>query len=160
MARDTAVAPKERVNIVYRPAISEGSEDVELPLKLVVMGDFSGNRNENVLEERPVINVNKTNFDDVLHAHDVNLEFVVANTLSQEEGSELSVQLSIKSIQDFEPAQIAVQVPELAKLMELRRALTALKGPMGNVPAFRKVLQKVIADDDARNRLEEELKAR
>jgi type VI secretion system protein ImpB len=41
--------------------------------------------------------------------------------------------------------------------MELRNALTALKGPLGNVPAFRKKIQALLEDKEARARLLEEL---
>ncbi|TFG58762.1 MAG: type VI secretion system contractile sheath small subunit, partial [Deltaproteobacteria bacterium] len=33
MAKEGTVAPKERVNIVYRPALGDAKEEVELPLK-------------------------------------------------------------------------------------------------------------------------------
>ena len=39
----------------------------------------------------------------------------------------------------------------------LREALIALKGPMGNVPAFRKHLQNLLTDETARQRLASEL---
>ncbi|MNR55024.1 hypothetical protein D3C85_1753200 [compost metagenome] len=48
-------------------------------------------------------------------------------------------------------------MPELNKLLELREALVALKGPLGNVPAFRKQLQTLLADDKARVALAKEL---
>ncbi len=41
MATDGSVAPKERVNIVYRPATGDAQAEVELPLKLLVMGDYT-----------------------------------------------------------------------------------------------------------------------
>eukprot|EP01042_Synura_sphagnicola_P018086 gene18086-22865_t len=50
-----------------------------------------------------------------------------------------------------------VVTPELRKLMELREALVAMKGPLGNVPAFRKAIQGVLEDDAAREKLLREL---
>ena len=41
MAKDGSVAPKERINITFKPAVGGAQEDVELPLKLLVLGDFS-----------------------------------------------------------------------------------------------------------------------
>jgi type VI secretion system protein ImpB len=41
--------------------------------------------------------------------------------------------------------------------MELRNALTALKSPLGNKPEFRKKLQSLLDDKDARAKLMEEL---
>ena len=49
------------------------------------------------------------------------------------------------------------QIPELGKLMELRDALKALKGPLGNVPAFRKKLQELVTDTSIREKLLKEL---
>ena len=42
MAKEGSVAPRERVNIVYRPATGDAQEEVELPLKFLVMSDFTG----------------------------------------------------------------------------------------------------------------------
>ena len=50
-------------------------------------------------------------------------------------------------------------MPELNKLLELREALVALKGPLGNVPAFRKAIQGVLDDEAAREKLLAELTA-
>ncbi|MCY1309615.1 hypothetical protein D3C86_2171640 [compost metagenome] len=41
--------------------------------------------------------------------------------------------------------------------MELRDALVALKGPLGNAPAFRHAIESVLADDDSRERVLSEL---
>jgi type VI secretion system protein ImpB len=48
-------------------------------------------------------------------------------------------------------------VPELKKLLELRQAITALKGPLGNIPAFKKKISSLLADDKAREKLVNEL---
>ena len=58
---------------------------------------------------------------------------------------------------DFEPDQIIKQVPELAKLLELREALKALKNPLSNVPDFRKKIQQLVTDPDQRAALMKEL---
>ncbi len=42
MAKDASVAPKERVNIVYKSAMGNQEKTVELPLKQLVLGTFSG----------------------------------------------------------------------------------------------------------------------
>ena len=63
----------------------------------------------------------------------------------------------LTSMADFSPDNIAKQVPQLNKLLELREALIALKGPMGNIPAFRNKLQELIVDSNAREALDKEL---
>ena len=41
MSKEGSVAPKERVNITYKPAIGNAKEEVELPLKLLMLGDYT-----------------------------------------------------------------------------------------------------------------------
>lgn len=52
MAQEGSVAPKERVNIVYRPATGDAKEDVELPLKLLAVGDFTLKETNTPVENR------------------------------------------------------------------------------------------------------------
>jgi type VI secretion system protein ImpB len=157
MAKEGSVAPKERVNIVYRPAIGDAQEEVELPLKILVVGDFTQRRDERAVEDRPAINIDKDNFNDVLNAQKLELNLTVPNKLSGDPGEEMSVDLNFESLKDFGPEALAAKVPELKKLLELRKALTSLKGPLSNVPEFRKKIQGLVDDDGAREQLLKEL---
>lgn len=157
MAKEASVAPKERVNIVYRPATGDAKEEVELPLRILVMGDFTQSPDDRMLEEREPVNIDKDNFNEVLKEQKIGLNLTVPNKISGEPDDELSVNLNFESIKDFEPEAIARKTPELSKLMELREALTALKGPLSNVPAFRKKLQELVKDEAAREQLLKEL---
>lgn len=157
MAKEGSVAPKERVNIVYRPATGDAKEEIELPLKVLVMGDFTLQKDARSVEDRQPVNIDKDNFNDVLGAHNVRLETVVDNKLSDEPDAQMSVNLDFKKMKDFEPDTIIQKVPELKKLLELRDALKALKGPLGNIPEFRKKVQDIVKDDEVKARLLKEL---
>ena len=151
-----SVAPKERVNIVYKSNTGDQSEDVELPLKLLMLGDYTGKSSDVTVEDRTPMNINKDNFDDVMGSMDLSLDMTVADTLS-EDNEEMPVHLDIKSMKDLSPESVASQVPELNAMLEMRRALLALKGPLGNVPAFRKTIQKILNEDDSRDQIMKEL---
>ena len=159
MAGEGSVAPKERVNITYRPATGDAKEEVELPLKVLVMGDFTFRQDDTPLEERKPIDIDKDNFNDVMKAQNLALNFSVPAKISEKEDEEaqLNVKLDIKSLKDFEPDSVVKKVPELRKLIELREALKALKGPLGNVPEFRKRIQGLIQDVETREKLLKEL---
>jgi len=157
MAKEGSVAPKERVNIVYRPATGDAKEEIELPLKVLVMGDFTLQKDSRSVEDRQPINIDKDNFNDVLGAQNVRLETVVETKLSDEPDAQMSINLDFKKMKDFEPDTIIQKIPELKKLMELRDALKALKGPLGNIPEFRKKIQDIVKDEEVKARLLKEL---
>jgi len=157
MAKEGSVAPKERVNIVYKPATGDAKEEVELPLKVLVMGDFTLRDDETPVENRKTINVDKDNMDDVLKAQNVRLTTNVKSTVSDDPDAQLTVDLDFQSMKDFDPDAIVEKVPELKKLIDLRDALKALKGPLGNVPKFRKKIQELVQDEGTRDRLLKEL---
>ena len=157
MAKEGSVAPKERINIVYKPATGDAKEEVELPLKLLLIGDYTMREDGRALDERKPVNIDKDNFNEVMRKHDLSLDINTANRLSNEENEELAVNLKFSELKDFSPEAVVRQVPELNKLLELREALTALKGPLGNVPAFRKMIEAALADDESREKLLKEL---
>jgi type VI secretion system protein ImpB len=157
MGKESSVAPKERVNITYKPATGDAQEEVELPLRILMAGDYTGKRDDTPLEERKPISVDKDNFSEVMAEQNLSLDMNVADKLSGNENDEMSVRLKFKNLKDFTPEGVAEQVPELRQLMQLRNALTALKGPLGNIPKFRKKIQEMLGDDAARERLMKEL---
>jgi len=157
MAKEASVAPKERVNIVYRPATGEAKEEVELPLKVLVMGDFTQCPDDRPLENREPINVDKDNFNEVLKAQNLSLQLNVPNRISGKPDEEMKVKLQFSSIKDFQPEAVTEQVPELKRLMELRNALLALGGPLTNIPEFRKKVSELVKDEAARKQLLKEL---
>src|SRR5262245_35362480 len=158
MAKESSVAPKERVNIRYKPATGDAKEEVELPLKMVVLGDYTQRADDTPVEDRALVNVNKDNFNEVMKGHNLSLDIATDNKLSDEpDAGKLSVSLTFDSLNAFTPDSIVRKTPELNKLLELREALMALKGPLGNVPPFRKAIQGVLGDDAAREKLLAEL---
>lgn len=155
--KDQSVAPKERVNITYKAQVGDAQEETELPLKILMVGDYTGRTDDTPVEERRPISVDKENFNEVMAKQDLKATVSVPDRLSGEKDASLTVQLAFKGLNDFTPEGLVEQVPELKKLLELRQALTALKGPLGNIPAFRKKMQSLLGDDKARQQLMQEL---
>ena len=157
MASEGSVAPKERVNITYKPATGDAQAEVELPLKVLILGDFSQQTDERPVEERDAINVDKDNYTDVLKAQKLSLDMSVPNKLIADSEDNMAVSLKFDSLRDFEPDAIVENVPELKEILDLRNALKALKGPLGNAPDFRKKLQALVQDEETRAKLLKEL---
>lgn len=157
MSKEGSVAPKERINIKYVPATGDQQSEIELPLKTLVIGDFKGHGEETPIEERQAVSIDKNTFESVMRDSNLKLEAAVPNKLSEEPDATMPVSLSFASMKDFTPDAVAEQVPELKKLVELREALVALKGPLGNIPAFRERLQDLISSQESRDKLLAEL---
>ncbi|TLD80007.1 type VI secretion system contractile sheath small subunit [Helicobacter sp. MIT 11-5569] len=154
---DGSSSPKERINITYKAKTNGQNSEIELPLKLMVLSNLTGSNSEQPIEEREVLQINKLNFNQVMEKLNINTSFNVKNTLNNE-AEELEVNLNIASIKDFSPDNIAQQVPELKKLLQLREALMALKGPMGNIPNFRKAVLEALKNKETREKLLLEIK--
>lgn len=153
MPQEGSIAPKERINIVYRLA-GDGKEEIELPHKTLVLDNFLGRKDPRPLSERETINVDKNNFKAVMAEQKLGLDIAVPNKLSEDEDAgDLAVSLKFDGLSDFSPEGLVQQVPELKKLMDLREALTALKSPLGNVAAFRSALKAIMTDEVAKARL-------
>jgi type VI secretion system protein ImpB len=155
--KDQSVAPKERVNIVYKSQTGDASEETELPLKVLMVGDYTGKPDDRPMEERKPINIDKENFNEVMAKQELGVAVQVPNKLSDEKDATLNLDLKFRKLDDFSPEGVVNQVPELKTLLDLRSALTALKGPLGNIPAFRKKIQAMLGDDESRKKLMKEL---
>ncbi|MGO1077492.1 type VI secretion system contractile sheath small subunit [Inquilinus sp. CA228] len=160
MAKEASVAPKERVNIRYKPATGDAREEVELPHKLLVIGDFTQRADETPLGERKRADINKDNFNDVMRSQNLTLDLKVKNRLDPDaDAGDLALSLRVGTLKDLEPEAVAAQVPEMQKLLELRTALVSLKGPLGNLPNFRKTIERILADESLRQQVMAEIEA-
>ena len=158
MAKDSSLAPKERINVTFRPATGGAQEEIELPLKVMVVGDFLQRHDARPLIDRKPVSVNKNNFADVMAKQNLEVRLSVRNRLTDsEDPGDLPVCLSFQSLRDFEPEGVARQIPEMNSLLKLRDALISLKGPLGNAPAFRAALEEALHDERQRRQIMEEL---
>ena len=95
MAKDRAVAPKERVNITYKSATGDIQEERELPFKILALGDYTGRADDRPVEERAPINIDKDNFNSVMEEQKLGVEISVPDRLSGEADAELSAVLEV-----------------------------------------------------------------
>jgi type VI secretion system protein ImpB len=152
-----SVAPKERINIVYQPATGDAQDQIELPLRIAMIGDYTLRPDDTMVEDRVPISVDKDTFATVMEKQELSLKINVEDRLSGDPDSQIPMELKFESMDDFRPESMVKQIPELDKLMQLRLALQSLNGPLGNIPEFRKKLQDLLDDDSAREKLLAEL---
>jgi len=150
--------PKARVNIRLDLHTGGAQKKVELPLKLMVMGDYSNGREQRALSARGKVNVNKLNFDSVLGEFNPQLSIAVANTLA-DDGDEADIQLDFRAMKDFEPEQVARQIPQLRAMLAMRNLLRDLKSNLLDNATFRQELERILKDDALSTSLRAELAA-
>src|ERR1017187_7260177 len=119
-----------RVQITYDVETGGAIEIKELPFVVGVLGDFTGSPEQPLpkLKERRCVEVTPDNFDSVLESMKPHVAFAVENKLSEDsDAGQIKVDLRFKSLEDFEPEQVARQVKPLKELLDLRTRLNDLK---------------------------------
>ena len=149
---------KPRVHITYDVETNGAVQEKEIPFVMGVMGDYSGDNTENkkALKDRKFSQIDRDNFNEVMHnvAPQVNLK--VENTL-EADGSEMSVSLDFKNMEDFEPQNIVEKVDPLKKLMETRNKLRDLLTKADRSEELENLLEDVLSSTDALAALQGEL---
>jgi type VI secretion system protein ImpB len=151
-----------RVHITYDVEVGGAIELKELPFVMGVLGDFTGQPTEAMarLKDRKFVEVNPDNFDSVLAGMKPHLAYSVENKLTDDANAgQLKVDLNFKSMQDFEPEQVARQVKPLRELLELRTKLSDLRGSLQGNDKLEELLQDAISNTDKLGKLKDEVKS-
>ncbi|HGB3470273.1 TPA: type VI secretion system contractile sheath small subunit [Salmonella enterica subsp. diarizonae serovar 61:l,v:z35] len=150
--------PKARVNLRLNLHTGGSQKKAELPLRLLVAGDFSDGKEQRPVSEREKVNINKSNFDSVLAELSPSLRLTAENTLTGN-GSEENIHLVFRDMKDFEPEQVCRQIPQLKAMLSMRNLLRDLKANLLDNQAFRKELEKILLDPALSAELRSELSA-
>jgi len=140
---------KPRVHITYEVE-TEGAEILrELPFIVGIMGDFSGDPTQPLrpLSERKFIQIDRDNFNEVMARMTPGLNLRVDNKLA-DDGSQMAVSLKFNSIDDFEPARVAGQVPALKALIETRNKLRDLMSKVDRSEQLESLLEQILTNED------------
>ncbi|AKJ42099.1 type VI secretion system contractile sheath small subunit [Pragia fontium] len=150
--------PAARVNIKLDLHTGGAQKKVELPLKILVMGDYSHGQENRPIAEREKISINKNNFNAVLADLNPKAKLTIKNTLAGDD-SETNVSLNFKDMKDFEPEQVAKQIPALRSLLAMRNLLRDLKSNLLDNATFRLELERILKDEQLSDELRAELAA-
>ncbi|AIN19962.1 MULTISPECIES: type VI secretion system contractile sheath small subunit [Yersinia] len=150
--------PKARINIKLDLHTGGAQKKMELPLKLLVMGDYSNGQEQRPLSEREKLNINKNNFNSVLAEFQPSLKLAVPDTLAGD-NTDTAVALTFREMKDFEPESVARQIPQLRALLAMRNLLRDLKSNLLDNATFRRELENILKDEALSDELRAELAA-
>jgi type VI secretion system protein ImpB len=137
-----------RVHITYEDP-SDAEKLIELPFVMGIMADLSGNApgvDKPDVGERKFLDVDMDNFENRMAAIQPGLSMRVRNKLGEATDEKLQVNLKFNKMDDFKPAQVAKQVPALAKLLEARDQLKNLQLYMDGKADAEKKLRELLKD--------------
>jgi len=156
---------QKKLNQVRKPRVhitldvqTEGQPSKELPFVIGVMGDFSGDPRKPLptFAERGFVTIDRDNFDKVMERMTPGLTLTVDNKLV-DDGAGVVVDLEFKSLEDFEPARVAAQVPQLKALMETRAKLRDLMSKADRSETLENLLEQILQNDEQRKLVAKDL---
>lgn len=146
-----------RVQITYDVEIGNAIEKKELPFIIGILADLAGQTNKGLpaLKERKFISIDRDNFNEIMEALEPRLAFQVAQTFSEED-QKLGIELIFKSMDDFNPAQVAKQIPLLNDLYLSRVRLVDLVSKLDGNEDLDRELLGIVSSSDLRSTLQSE----
>ncbi len=156
MARESVHAKIERVrpprvHVTYNVEIGNAIELKEIPFVMGVLADLSGMPEEPLpkIKDRRFVEITPDNFDAVLDSMKPRVAFSVENKLSDDPNAgKIGIDLTFKTMEDFEPERVARRVQPLRELLELRTKLSDLVGTLQGNEKLERLLNEVISNTD------------
>lgn len=142
--------PKSRLTLRYKTEVNGQPEDITLPLRLLITGDFSqGSSSDRIfdLDERRIRNLNGTNTDQVMKDMNMSLQFTVENKIDAD-AEDLQVYLPMNSMKSFSPDQVAEHVPKLKGLLTLKKLIGEMLSNVDNRKELHKLMDELLSNPE------------
>jgi type VI secretion system protein ImpB len=153
--------PRSRITLTYRTTIHGKPEEVNLPFRVLMLGDFSlGSSDDRKvdLEERKLRAVTGGNLSELMKDMKMSLRLQVPNRVNPEVESDLDMELPIEGMKSFHPDEIVKHVPKLKALLLLRTLLLEMQSSIDNRKELRRVLYELFSKPEQLKQLLADLK--
>jgi type VI secretion system protein ImpB len=149
--------PRSRVNITLELDEADANKRTELPLKMLVLGDYSNGQSQGRVADRERVYVDRQNVESVINEFSPRVSYQVPNKLAND-GSEIDVDLTFDSYDAFHPESVARNVPQINKMLAMRNLLKDLRSNLLDNGRFRRELETILSDQPQAQELLNELK--
>ena len=109
----------DRINLVYE---DHKQQQVELPLRLLVMSDLSGDSRSQDMGLCELVTV-ENSINQLMGAMDISLSLSLPNQLNPESDDAVDLNIAFYGVDDFEPENLLMAAPYLAQAYQLYRQL-------------------------------------
>jgi type VI secretion system protein ImpB len=154
--------PQSRITLKYRTTIDGQEQDVSLPLRTMVLGDFSQGSSKDrqeSLDERRLRSLDGTNrVDDLIKDMDITLQVKVPNKIDPA-SDEVEATMPITSMKSFSPDEVAQHIPQVKALTLLKELLLEMQSNIDNRRDLRKLVQELYQNPENLQKTLAELKA-
>lgn len=106
----------DRVNLVYESMIGDRVEEVELPLRLLVLGDYTLNEASEYFNDQEPVVLNAPGIDVLFLKFKPEITLTLNNCLV-DDGSSLTLSFSFRALTDFNPDQLVRNSKELSSII-------------------------------------------
>lgn len=151
--------PKSRITLTYKTEVDGEPAAVDLPLRMMVLGDFSNGSSKDrklELDERSLRSLNGSNINEIMKDMGIGLEMVVPDKINGN-GQEMRVQLKLENLNSFSPEEVAKQVPQIRSLLLLKKLLEEIQSNVANKKEFAALLNKLFSSETLLNQMKEKL---
>ncbi|XXY47181.1 type VI secretion system contractile sheath small subunit [Sorangium sp. So ce269] len=152
--------PKSRITLTYRIPQGVEQKDVNLPFRLLVLGDLSSGTSKDrklELDKREIRRLDGKNLNKVMADMNMSIETTVQNCIDPANAETLPVKLPVTSMKSFTPAEVARNVPKIRALLLLKKLLLEVQANIDNSKDFRKTLRALAGNEKAAEELKKEL---
>ena len=152
--------PKSRLTLRYKTEVNGQPEDLSLPMRFLVTGDFSQGSSKDQkedLDERRIRNMDGKNTDAIMKDMGLSLQFQVPNKIDPDKEEDLQVDIPFDSIRSMSPDQVALNIPKIRGLLMLKELLQEVMSNVDNRKSYRKLLSELMANEEALSSMLSEL---
>lgn len=144
---------RPRVHITYDVHVGDAVLKKEIPYVIGVLANLSGMPKDELphVRERPFIRIDGENFELVLNKSNVRVVCNVKDTVSGNPDDTTAVELTFKSMEDFEPYKLIEQVPNLKDVIKSRDLIQDLLSKLEGSILLKNVLKLVCENKILRN---------
>lgn len=151
--------PKSRITLTYKTEVDGEPAVVDLPLRMMVLGDFSGGSSKDRkldLDERTLRSLDGSNINEIMRDMNIGLDMVVPDKVTPD-GQDMRVQLKLENLNSFSPDEVAKQVPQIRSLLLLKKLLEEIQSNVANKKEFAALLNKLFSSETLLSQMKEKL---